>query len=106
MITMDTKNQVVMEGTNVKIQCNVEGHPTPTIIWKLNDSMICEQGVMKAMNNGSLFISSVATEHSGIYTCTAVNSHGSARAHFHLQVIPLPGVFYSKPLFTSIVIST
>ena len=84
MITMETKNRVVVEGSKVELQCVAKGQPKPTLLWQFKESMVGHK-------NGSLFISPVSRHHSGDYTCMAFNTRGAATSLLHLQVTPRQG---------------
>merc|ERR1712123_200903 len=64
----------VKEGEALKIQCQGEGDPKPTLSWKrLNSQMPASQN---NQNSGSLQFSSISENDAGTYQCIAGNGFG------------------------------
>ena len=105
MITCDTSVLVTPEiltpsrdvrapfGSNIQLECNVIGHPTPTITWYHANSLIdTVRNVRYVMlQNGNLQIFDVNFADRGLYECIAENSAGDDRIYSTVSVIPLTG---------------
>ena len=79
-----------MEGSKVEVQCVAKGHPDPTVVWKHNGSVVYESAVRKVVG-GRLLIFSAQVDHSGNYTCLALNKEGSTQSQLFLTIEPRPG---------------
>ena len=68
------------EGQPLFLNVSVSGRPTPTITW----SSSLERGV--DLSNGSQFVAFATLVHSGVYTISATNEHGSKNVTFNVSV--------------------
>ncbi|KAI5088213.1 roundabout-like 1-like [Silurus meridionalis] len=74
-------------GAEVIIQCQVSGHPVPSIDWlKRGQSVKTGGKISKGVRNATLYISSVRNYDEGFYTCAASNSVGQDEKTTTLQV--------------------
>ena len=62
------------EGNAVVLDCLSQGNPPPTVTWFKDGKMMN----IAALQNGSLYISSVDFLDSGEYSCSVTNSLGTA----------------------------
>lgn len=78
-------------GKKVRLHCQFQGEPQPTITWYRNESVLLPTadrlGITTEPTSSVLEISQVVLEDTGIYTCRAVNEAGSAitSANFIVQ---------------------
>uniref|UniRef100_A0A8C6WI38 WAP, follistatin/kazal, immunoglobulin, kunitz and netrin domain containing 2b n=1 Tax=Neogobius melanostomus TaxID=47308 RepID=A0A8C6WI38_9GOBI len=95
--------QTVSVGDTASFLCDVAGRPRPDITWEKQQPKGAEQvlmrpnhvrGNMVVTNIGQLVIYNAQPQHSGVYTCTALNPSGSVQAHHPLTVLS------SEPLLT------
>ncbi|XP_046697205.1 roundabout homolog 1 [Silurus meridionalis] len=78
-------------GAEVIIQCQVSGHPVPSIDWlKRGQSVKTGGKISKGVRNATLYISSVRNYDEGFYTCAASNSVGQDEKTTTLQVAAKP----------------
>ncbi|KAL7839800.1 hypothetical protein SRHO_G00264580 [Serrasalmus rhombeus] len=74
-------------GAEVLIQCQVSGHPVPSIEWtKQGRSLRTGGKVTIGVRNATLYISSVRIYDEGFYTCTASNSVGQDKKTTTLRI--------------------
>ncbi|NXI26726.1 TITIN protein, partial [Sterrhoptilus dennistouni] len=83
------KNKTVTEGESVTLECQISGHPQPTVMWYREDykieSSMDFQITFKA-GLARLVIREAFAEDSGRFTCTATNKAGSVSTSCHLHV--------------------
>uniref|UniRef100_M3YMQ2 Hemicentin 2 n=1 Tax=Mustela putorius furo TaxID=9669 RepID=M3YMQ2_MUSPF len=82
----------VLEGQEVRLDCEVDGHPPPDVTW-LKDGGPLDQGVgphLRFYVDGSgLVLKGLKAEDSGAYTCVAHNAAGEdARLHTVSVLVP------------------
>ncbi|XP_013889993.1 vascular endothelial growth factor receptor 2, partial [Austrofundulus limnaeus] len=78
-------NQKVNMSATVTLQCDAVGTPNPTVVWTKNNQTM-EKGSGVILNQHNLTIQRVKKEDSGLYTCTACNSHGCDSSWAYLTV--------------------
>lgn len=61
---------LTISGNNVSISCGVRGFPTPSVEWTKDDALLEAEG-------STLSLSSVDSDDTGSYTCTATSPVGS-----------------------------
>jgi len=83
---------LVEEGVDVEFNCEANGDPMPTIIWRREEGSI-PQGRSSIGADRSLRISRVKVQDEGIYVCRAENTVGHVEALARLTV-------HSKPSFS------
>ncbi|KAK0408269.1 hypothetical protein QR680_003864 [Steinernema hermaphroditum] len=87
------------ENLEVTLVCAVTGTPTPKIEWNkdgkpcANASATFENGVC------TLLIKGAKRTHSGLYTCTASNTHGEVKSTCVLTIQPSEEAITMKPKF-------
>uniref|UniRef100_A0A8C5QWL9 Neural cell adhesion molecule L1 n=1 Tax=Leptobrachium leishanense TaxID=445787 RepID=A0A8C5QWL9_9ANUR len=87
IMTQDEMVYDVVENTDVSMRCRAFAAPVPAISWQ--DEMrvnILEDQRFAIETNGTLSISEVQKDDTGIYTCTATNIKGSANISAILNV--------------------
>ncbi|CAM1320971.1 Uncharacterised protein g7635 [Pycnogonum litorale] len=85
------------EGTNVIIDCETSGRPTPVISWTRDDEEIRDSKKYRVYINGSLQVVNAHSDDEGLYTCIATNGvEPSAIAESHLFIGESPTVEGSK----------
>ncbi|XP_062873902.1 uncharacterized protein LOC134335307 [Trichomycterus rosablanca] len=78
-------------GAEVVIQCQVSGHPIPSVEWsKQGQSARTGGKVIMGVRNATLYISSVRTYDEGVYTCAASNSVGQDQKTTTLRIAAKP----------------
>ncbi|CAO4384089.1 unnamed protein product [Caenorhabditis nigoni] len=75
-------------GQQVTFRCNAKGFPTPDVVWLFEGTRIPRRNTRYTIsdNNIELTIEKVTRHDSGVFTCQAVNSVGSAVATANLLV--------------------
>ena len=70
-------DETVLQGRNVRFDCEVDGRPFPKTSWLFKNQTISTNH-SKLLSNGSLFLSSVQNnaEYEGDYSCFAKNEAG------------------------------
>ncbi|XP_058231005.1 titin isoform X2 [Hemibagrus wyckioides] len=78
-------------GAEVVIQCQVSGHPDPSIEWSKSGQSVRTGGkITKGVRNATLYISSVRIYDEGFYTCAASNTVGQDKKTIRLQIAAKP----------------
>lgn len=78
-------NYNAIRGESVRLECNVSGHPVPSVRWSFSgrDGQLPynTRGV-----GGVLTLTNIDLINAGVYTCIASNSYGTAEAQVRLNV--------------------
>ncbi|XP_047187653.1 ADAMTS-like protein 3 [Scophthalmus maximus] len=74
----------VRPGTNLTLDCPVNGVPPPTVTWRRKSGPL-DPGAI-SLPSGSLWIRNISLHNRGIYSCTATNTIGKSTASALLQV--------------------
>ncbi|XP_026994292.2 hemicentin-1-like [Tachysurus fulvidraco] len=78
-------------GAEVVIQCQVLGHPVPSIEWSKHGQSVRTGGkITKGVRNATLYISSVRIYDEGFYTCAATNTLGQDEKTTRLRIAAKP----------------
>ncbi|KAM3877112.1 neogenin 1a [Diretmus argenteus] len=86
-----------MVGGGVLLPCMVTGFPTPLVRWMLGDKLLEEsEGRVEVVGGGSLQISNLTEEDSGVYTCMADNANATIEAPA-LLTVQVPPQFVKRP---------
>ncbi|XP_071515843.1 hemicentin-1-like [Panulirus ornatus] len=82
---------MVSAGEDLKLPCEVTGHPSPLVIWEKNGlELTATENLGPAP--GYLLMSDVTPDQAGTYTCTAINTIGEATKTFTINVTYAPVV--------------
>ena len=77
---MDNTTLVINEGDNINFTCEATGYPTPTVIWsRANGDRVSMSGDSTTESGAviaNLIMINASETDTGVYTCTANNSHG------------------------------
>ncbi|XP_051783596.1 palladin isoform X2 [Erpetoichthys calabaricus] len=94
-------DMIVQEGKLCRMDCKVNGLPTPDLIWQLNGHTITPDNSHKMLvrENGvhSLIIEPCTARDAGIYTCIATNRAG--QNSFTLELIVAAKEMHKAPAF-------
>ena len=74
----------VLEGEHVIFDVSVSGRPRPSLTWYHNSKEIEKDPSISISSNGTLSITSVETEHAGVYKLKGASSAGSTSAEFNV----------------------
>ena len=84
-------DQTVRAGSTARLQCSATGSPTPQVAWQKDggfDFPAARERRMHVMPDDHVFfIVDVKMDDTGVYSCTASNDAGTARANATLTVI-------------------
>uniref|UniRef100_H3BYV2 Neural cell adhesion molecule L1 n=1 Tax=Tetraodon nigroviridis TaxID=99883 RepID=H3BYV2_TETNG len=85
-------SQLYSPGETVRLDCQAEGIPTPTITWSINGQPITEvdEEPRRSVSGGVLILRDVVFSDTAVYQCEATNKHGSALLNTFLHVVELP----------------
>ncbi|XP_026675716.1 myosin light chain kinase, smooth muscle-like [Diaphorina citri] len=94
---------LVREGDNVLLESCVEGNPTPSVKWTLNNKDIVYNDRVKSEFNpedgkATLSISNVTQQDRGLYTVRADNSLGESKCFSHVIVKSIKWLFNEEPI--------
>uniref|UniRef100_A0A674P783 Neural cell adhesion molecule L1 n=1 Tax=Takifugu rubripes TaxID=31033 RepID=A0A674P783_TAKRU len=81
-------SQLYAPGETVKLDCQADGIPSPTITWTVNGVPL--SGQRSLTESGSLILKDVIFGDTAIYQCQASNKHGTILANTNVYVIELP----------------
>lgn len=68
-------------GQSITLSCSALGEPSPTYTWTFNGATVLPASnvtIVSTASSSNLILLSVQIEHVGNYSCTAMNSEGSA----------------------------
>ncbi|VDN96274.1 unnamed protein product [Rodentolepis nana] len=92
----------ITQGKILELQCKVEGDPNPEIEWRKDGRMVTPKrgvgapgglsGVVLSPDGSTLTVYSVSDSSSGIFTCSAFNTHGAVSKEFHVNVKTPPEI--------------
>ena len=71
-----SSDEVVCEGTMVKLNCNATGKPTPSITWTQAFDNGTDSAPLLRVVDGKYVINNIMRSSNGIYRCTADNGVG------------------------------
>ncbi|KAF7662334.1 hypothetical protein LDENG_00239680 [Lucifuga dentata] len=92
--TKEPVSQLYAQGETVRLDCQAEGIPSPTISWTINGAPLPaapHQDPRHTLEpSGSLILRDVRFEDTAIYQCHASNKHGTLITNTNVYVIELP----------------
>lgn len=91
-IQLPLKNESVLEGNHVRLDCVIVGQPEPEVIWYHDDRPVKESADFQLLFQGdrcSLIIQEALPEDAGEYKVVAINSAGEASSKCVLGVTPV-----------------
>ncbi|TTM85794.1 Myosin light chain kinase, smooth muscle [Bagarius yarrelli] len=81
----------VFEDSSTQLVCRVNGYPDPEVLWLRDDEVLEQDGFVQVDYEEDglcvLSLDSVTTQHSGTYTCKAINVHGEALCTAKITVV-------------------
>ncbi|XP_067384455.1 neural cell adhesion molecule L1.2 isoform X2 [Channa argus] len=86
-------SQLYAPGETVRLDCQADGIPSPTISWTINGIPISEidkDSRRTLTTSGSLILSDVNFGDTAIYQCRASNNHGTILTNTNVYVVELP----------------
>ncbi|XP_070825246.1 neural cell adhesion molecule L1.2 isoform X1 [Chaetodon trifascialis] len=86
-------SQLYAPGETVKLDCQADGIPSPTISWTMNGIPISatDKDSRRTLTaSGSLILEDVTFGDTAIYQCRASNKHGTILSNTNVYVIELP----------------
>uniref|UniRef100_A0A674MH00 Neural cell adhesion molecule L1 n=1 Tax=Takifugu rubripes TaxID=31033 RepID=A0A674MH00_TAKRU len=86
-------SQLYAPGETVKLDCQADGIPSPTITWTVNGVPLSATSLeprRSLTESGSLILKDVIFGDTAIYQCQASNKHGTILANTNVYVIELP----------------
>ncbi|XP_027144424.1 neural cell adhesion molecule L1.2 isoform X2 [Larimichthys crocea] len=91
--TIQPLSQIYAPGETVKLDCQADGIPSPTISWTMNGIPLSEtdkDSKRTLTASGSLILRDVNFIDTAIYQCQASNKHGTILTNTNVYVIDLP----------------
>lgn len=79
-------------GETVRLDCQAEGIPTPSITWSINGDVISDvdREPRRSITDGVLILRDVVLSDTAVYQCEATNKHGAIILNTQLHVVSLP----------------
>ncbi|KAM3618414.1 uncharacterized protein V6R79_020150 [Siganus canaliculatus] len=79
-------------GETVKLDCQAEGVPKPSISWSINGQAVTEvdDDPRRSRSGDALILRDVEFADTAVYQCEATNKHGSILLNAYLYVVELP----------------
>ncbi|XP_076027981.1 neural cell adhesion molecule L1.2 [Genypterus blacodes] len=90
--TREPLSQIYAQGETVRLDCQADGIPSPTISWTVDGVPLSEtsQDIRRIVEpSGSLTLRDVHFEDTAIYQCRASNQHGTVLTNTNVYVIEL-----------------
>uniref|UniRef100_A0A665X513 Neural cell adhesion molecule L1-like n=1 Tax=Echeneis naucrates TaxID=173247 RepID=A0A665X513_ECHNA len=97
--TKEPVSQLYAPGETVRLDCQADGIPTPTISWTINGiplSATDKDSRRTLTSGGSLILNDVSFGDTAIYQCQASNKHGTIITNTNVYVIELPPQILSE----------
>ncbi|XP_060914546.1 neural cell adhesion molecule L1.2 isoform X2 [Labrus mixtus] len=91
--TKEPVSQLYAPGETVRLDCQADGIPSPTISWTNNGNPLSatnKDSRRTLTNSGSLILKDVNFGDTAIYQCRASNKHGTIITNTNIYVIELP----------------
>nr|XP_055175129.1 hemicentin-1 isoform X2 [Nyctereutes procyonoides] len=86
-------NVSVLVNQLTNLFCEVEGTPSPIIMWYKDDVQVSESSTIQIVNNGKILkLFKVTPEDVGRYSCKAVNIAGTSQKYFNIDVLVPPTI--------------
>ncbi|XP_065792283.1 hemicentin-1 isoform X4 [Muntiacus reevesi] len=86
-------NVSVLVNQPTSLFCEVEGTPSPIIMWYKDDVQVTESSSIQIVNNGKMLkIFRASPEDAGRYSCKAINVAGTSQKHFNIDVLVPPTI--------------
>ncbi|XP_044123231.1 hemicentin-1 isoform X1 [Neovison vison] len=100
-------NVSVLVNQLTNLFCEVEGTPSPIIMWFKDEVQVTESSTIQIVNNGKILkLFRVAPEDAGSYSCKAVNVAGTSQKYFNIEVLVPPTIIGAgSPNEVSVVLS-
>ncbi|XP_062857960.1 hemicentin-1 [Trichomycterus rosablanca] len=92
VISSSTKSYKVAVDGSVTLQCQIDGFPTPSVIWHKDGQSVVESVRLRILSSGSLHVAFAQPGDTGRYTCTAANVAGSSSLVMSLTVLIPPSI--------------
>ncbi|KAJ8794802.1 hypothetical protein J1605_018795 [Eschrichtius robustus] len=81
-------NVSVLVNQLTSLICEVEGTPSPIIMWYKDDVQVTESSTIQTVSNGKILKLFKATpEDAGRYSCKAINTAGTSQKYFNIDVL-------------------
>ncbi|KAI4563342.1 hypothetical protein MJT46_010951, partial [Ovis ammon polii x Ovis aries] len=81
-------NVSVLVNQPTSLFCEVEGTPSPIVMWYKDDVQVTESSSIQIINNGKILkLFRASPEDAGRYSCKAVNVAGASQKHFNIDVL-------------------
>ena len=81
-----SKSYTVAMDTAVTLECQVDGHPAPTVSWHRDGKPVEESVRVRVLSSGALHIAFAQPGDTGKYTCSAANVAGTASLDMSLTI--------------------
>ncbi|XP_041093113.1 neural cell adhesion molecule L1-like isoform X2 [Polyodon spathula] len=84
-------------GETVRLNCDVEGKPKPSVVWKINGEPLTDTDseLSHSVKGSSLILHNVQSRDTSVFQCEANNTHGTIIANAYIYVISLPAQILS-----------
>uniref|UniRef100_A0A8C8CDN2 Neural cell adhesion molecule L1 n=1 Tax=Oncorhynchus tshawytscha TaxID=74940 RepID=A0A8C8CDN2_ONCTS len=85
-------------GETVRLDCQADGIPTPTVTWSINGDVILSVDIdpRRRVTGGVLVLKDVVFGDTAVYQCEATNKHGNILKNTYIYVIELPAQILSS----------
>ncbi|XP_064163524.1 netrin receptor DCC isoform X1 [Anguilla rostrata] len=94
-------NLYAYETTDIEMECEVTGKPSPTVRWVKNGEVVIPSDYFQILGGSNLQILGLVKSDEGFYQCVAENDAGNAQAMAQLilrePVVPSSGALPSAP---------
>uniref|UniRef100_A0A3B4FB05 Neural cell adhesion molecule L1.1-like n=1 Tax=Pundamilia nyererei TaxID=303518 RepID=A0A3B4FB05_9CICH len=88
----EPQNLMYTPGETVRLDCQADGIPRPSITWRINGQLLTEvdEEPRRTVTAGTLIMKDVNIGDTAVYQCEAKNDHGSILLNTYLYVVELP----------------
>ncbi|XP_045065381.1 neural cell adhesion molecule L1-like isoform X1 [Coregonus clupeaformis] len=90
--TKEPVSQLYAPGETVRLDCQADGIPSPSVAWSMNGNPITgiDLDPRRTVRDGTLILRDVVFTDTAVYQCQAHNKHGTILVNTYIFVIELP----------------
>ncbi|KAG7471847.1 hypothetical protein MATL_G00102400 [Megalops atlanticus] len=90
--TKRPESELYAPGDTVKLECQAEGIPIPTVTWMMNGKPLSdvEPNSRRSVQGGTLVLRDVRLGDTAVFQCQASNTHGTILVNAYIYILKVP----------------
>ncbi|KAJ8370136.1 hypothetical protein SKAU_G00101640 [Synaphobranchus kaupii] len=90
--TKRPESELYSPGDTVKLECEAEGIPTPTVAWSMNGNLLSDvdPDPRRSVQGGTLILMDVKLSDTAVFQCEASNSHDTILVNVYVYILKVP----------------